>query len=79
MWSVMSGIDVSNRQKEEQQHACQSCMNSVVQTFSYYQEQIAQQKREKQKLQMEQKKQMNALTKKIEALEKKVATLEKQK
>ena len=77
----MSGVDVSNtnRQKEEQQHACQLCMNSVVQTFSYYQEQIAQQKREKQKLQMEQKKQMNALTKKIEALEKIVAKLEKQK
>jgi polyhydroxyalkanoate synthesis regulator phasin len=77
----MSGVDVSNtnRQKEEQQHACQSCMNSVVQTFSYFQEQIAQQKREKQMLQMEQKKQMKALTKKIEALEKKVAKLEKQK
>jgi cytochrome c-type biogenesis protein CcmH/NrfG len=77
----MSGVDVSNtnRQKEEQQHACKSCMNSVVQTFSYFQEQIAQQKREKLKLQMEQKQQMKSLTKKIKALEKKVAKLEKQK
>jgi hypothetical protein len=79
MWYVMSGVDVSNRQKEEQQHACESCMNSVVQTFTYFQEQIAQQKLEKQKLQMEQKKQMKGLTKKIEALEKKVTKLEKQK
>lgn len=75
----MSGVDVSNRQKEEQRHVCKSCMNSVMQTFSYFQEQIAQQKREKQELQIEQKQQMKALSKKIKALEKKVAKLEKQK
>jgi hypothetical protein len=73
----MSGVDVYDRKKQEQQHACKSCMNSVVQTFNYFHEQITKQKREKLKLQIEQEQQMKALTKKIKALEKKIAKLEK--
>jgi flagellar motility protein MotE (MotC chaperone) len=34
----MSGVEVPRKQKEE--HTCAHCMNTVTQTFNYYQKQI---------------------------------------
>ena len=48
---AMSGVEVSKEQKEKQMHACASCMNTVVQTFNYFQEQIRTLKSEKANLQ----------------------------
>jgi predicted nuclease with TOPRIM domain len=47
----MSGVEISREQKTG--HACASCMNTVVQTFSYFQEQIRSLKSEKANLQEE--------------------------
>jgi predicted RNase H-like nuclease (RuvC/YqgF family) len=81
---VMSGIEVTKEQKEHQLHACASCMNTVVQTFNHFQEQIMQLKREKASLQKELKKlneeheeQKRVMTKEIRALEEKLALLKK--
>ena len=78
----MSGIDVSKELKENRLLACESCMNTVIQSFSHFQEQIAQLQRERMKLQMEleksreeQKEQKRVLFDEIMALEKKVAAL----
>jgi uncharacterized protein YlxW (UPF0749 family) len=78
----MSGVDVSKEPKENRLHACESCMNTVIQSFSHFQEQIAQLQRERMKLQMEleksreeQKEQKRVLFDEIMALEKKVAAL----
>ncbi|MCJ7721648.1 hypothetical protein MUO98_04510 [Candidatus Bathyarchaeota archaeon] len=78
----MSGVDVSKEPKENRLHACASCMNTVIQSFSHFQEQIAQLQRERMKLQMEleksreeQKEQKRVLFDEIMALEEKVATL----
>ena len=79
---AMYGVEVS---KENQVHACASCMNTVVQTFNHFQEQIAQLKREKaslqkelEKLREEQKEQKRAMTEEIRALEEKVDSLKKE-
>jgi predicted nuclease with TOPRIM domain len=45
----MSGVEVPREQKEE--HTCIPCMNTVVQTFNYFQEQIKTLKKEKANLQ----------------------------
>ena len=81
---AMSGIEVSKEPKEHQVHACASCMNTVVQTFNHFQEQIMQLKREKANLQKELKKlneeheeQKRVMTKEIRALEEKLAKLKK--
>jgi len=81
---AMSGIEVSKEQKERQVHACASCVNTVVQTFNHFQEQITQLKREKAGLQRELKKlseeheeQKRVMTKEIRALEEKLALLTK--
>lgn len=65
-------------------HACSSCVKTVVQTFTYYHEQIAQLKKEKEKLQEElrkliedKEKQKRVFLEKISVLEKKVAFLKK--
>ncbi len=78
----MSGVDVSKELKENRLLACESCMNTVIQSFSHFQEQIAQLQRERMKLQMEleksreeQKEQKRVLFDEIMALEKKVAAL----
>ncbi len=78
----MSGVDVSKEPKENRLLACESCMNTVIQSFSHFQEQIAQLQRERMKLQMEleksreeQKEQKRVLFDEIMALEKKVAAL----
>ena len=78
----MSGVDVSKEPKENRLHACESCMNTVIQSFSHFQEQIAQLQRERMKLQMEleksreeQKEQKRVLFDEIMALEEKVAAL----
>ena len=44
----MSGVEVLREQKEE--HTCTHCMNTVVQTFNYFQEQIKTLKNEKANL-----------------------------
>jgi len=81
---AMSGIEVSKEQKEHQLHACASCMNTVVQTFNHFQEQIMQLKREKASLQKELKKlrkehgeQKRVMIEEIRALEEKLALLKK--
>ena len=82
---AMSGVELSKEQKEKQVHVCESCMNTVVQTFSHSQEQIGQLKQEKTKLQRELKKlreehteQKRTMEKEINALEEKLAMLKKE-
>jgi uncharacterized protein YlxW (UPF0749 family) len=79
---AMSGVEVSTETKENQVHVCESCMNTVIQSFNHFQEQIAQLKREKASLQKEleklieeRKEQKRAMTKEIRALEEKLALL----
>jgi len=81
----MSGIEVSKEPKEDQLHACASCMNKVVQTFNHLQEQIAELKHGKAKLEEElmllrdeQKEQERVMAKEIKALEEKLASLKKE-
>ena len=81
---AMSGIEVSKEPKQPQLHACASCMNTVVQTFNHFQEQIMTLKGEKANLQKELKKlneehkeQKRVIAEEIRALEKKVAMLKK--
>jgi len=81
---AMSGVEVSKEPKEPQVHVCASCMNTVVQTFNHFQEQIAQLKREKAGLQKELKKlneeyeeQKRVMTKEIRVLKEKLAKLKK--
>jgi predicted nuclease with TOPRIM domain len=45
----MSGVEVPREQKEV--HTCVSCMNTLVQTYNYFQEQIRLLKSEKANLQ----------------------------
>lgn len=80
----MSGVEVSNKMKENQMNMCGSCMNSVVQTFNHLKEQILLLNNEKIKLLMElkkskddQKKQKRVMSKTIQALEEKLALLSK--
>ncbi len=80
----MSGVEVSRGSKEPQMHVCASCMNTVVQTFNHFQEQIVQLKREKVRLQKELKKlreereeHKRIMVVKIRTLEEKLAKLEK--
>jgi cell division protein FtsB len=61
----MSGIETSKTPKE-QVHVCASCVNTVVQTFTHFQEQIKTLKSENATLQQE-----------IRALEKENAKLKK--
>jgi len=82
---AMSGVEVSKEPKENQVHVCESCMNTVIQSFNHFQEQIAQLKREKASLQKElekvreeQKEQKRVMTEEIRALEEKVASLKKE-
>jgi len=49
----LSGVEVTKEQKESQVHVCESCMDTVVETFSHMQKQIAQLKQENLKLQIE--------------------------
>ncbi|MHC3128803.1 MAG: hypothetical protein IBV52_01825 [Candidatus Bathyarchaeota archaeon] len=79
----MSGVEGSKEQKEHQVHVCASCVDTVVQTFNYFQEQLMQLKREKAGLQKELKKlnevhkQKRVLSEEIKALEEKLALLKK--
>jgi len=80
----MSGVEVTKEQKEKQAHVCASCMNTVVETFNHFQEQIAQLKREKaglerelEKLNEEHEKKKRLMTEEIRALEEKVAELKR--
>jgi len=81
---AMSGVEVSKEPKEPQVHVCASCMNTVVQTFNHFQEQIAQLRREKaglqrelEKLNEEHEKKKRVMSEKIRALEEKVAELKR--
>jgi uncharacterized protein YlxW (UPF0749 family) len=81
---AMSGVEVSKEPKEPQVHVCASCMNTVVQSFNHFQEQIMQLKREKANLQKELKKlseeheeQKRVMAEEIRALEEKLALLTK--
>ncbi len=80
----MSGVEASKEPKEPQVHVCKSCVKTVVQTFTHYQEQIVQLKQEKESLQEELRKliedheeQKRAMVEEIRTLEKKLALLEK--
>ena len=81
----MSGVEVTKEQKETQVHVCESCMDTVVQTFSHMQEQIVQLNQEKLKLEMEleeskkqQRQKEQTLEQQIKALEQKLAGFQKQ-
>jgi predicted nucleic acid-binding Zn-ribbon protein len=81
---AMSGVEVSKEPKEPQVHMCASCMNTVVQTFNHFQEQIAQLRREKaglekelKKLNEEHEKKKRVMAEEIRALEEKVAELKR--
>ena len=81
----MSGVDVLKEPKENQVHVCESCMNTVIQSFNHFQEQIVQLKREKASLQKEleklieeRKEQKRAMIKEIRVLEEKLAMLKKE-
>ena len=69
----MSGIETSKEPKEGQVHACESCMNTVIQTFGHLQEQNRTLKQDKAKLEKE----LQKLKKENNTLEKKVAKLKK--
>jgi predicted nucleic acid-binding Zn-ribbon protein len=80
----MSGVDVSKEIKEDQLHACASCMNKVVQTYNHLQEQISGLKQGKAKLEEElmllrdeHKKQKRVMAEEIRVLEEKLASLKK--
>lgn len=80
----MSGVEVSKEPKEPQVHVCASCMNTVVQTFNHFQEQIAQLRREKaglekelKKLNEEHEKKKRITAEEIRALEEKLAELKR--
>ena len=82
---TLSGVEVTKEQKESQVHVCESCMDTVVQTFSHMQEQIAQLTQEKLKLEMEleqskkqQKQKEQTLEQQIKDLEHKLADFQKQ-
>lgn len=64
---VMSGVEVTKEQKQTQAHICESCMNTVVQSFTHMQDQIIQLKQDKQIMHQE-----------IKELEEKLAKLQKQ-
>jgi hypothetical protein len=80
----MSGVEASKELKVNQLHLCASCMNNVVQTFSYLQEQIERLKQDKAKLQEElmmlrdeQEEQKQIMAEEIIQLEEKLASLNK--
>ncbi|HDQ06721.1 MAG TPA: hypothetical protein ENN36_08395 [Candidatus Bathyarchaeota archaeon] len=80
----MSGVEASKEPKESQVHVCASCMNTVVQSFNHFQEQIAQLRREKagllrelERLNEEYEKQKRFMSEEIRALEERVAELKK--
>lgn len=50
---MLSGVDISKDQKNDQENVCASCMSSVIQSFAYFQEQILLLQEQKLKLQME--------------------------
>ena len=81
---AMSGIEISRVAKEKDAHVCASCMNSVIQTFSFFQEQIKKLRSERVNLQEEIKKlkktgeeKIRVLAEEIRALEEEVARLRK--
>lgn len=80
----MSGVEVTKEKKENQAHVCASCMGTVVEAFTHFQEQIEQLKQEKagiqselEKLNEEYEKKRQAMSEEIRALEKKVAELKR--
>ena len=80
----MSGIEASKDPKEPQVHVCSSCVKTVVQTFTHYQQQIAQLNQEKEHLQEELRKlikdheeRKRAMIDEISVLKERLALLEK--
>ncbi len=81
----MSGVEIPRVTKEKEIHVCTSCMNSVIQAFSYFQEQIEALRNEKANLQEEikklrkvWKKQTWVMSEEIRTLQQEVAMLKKQ-
>ena len=81
----MSGIEISKVPRERDPHVCASCMNTVTQTFSYFQEQIKKLRSEKANLQEDIKRletvwqeQIRVMTEEIRALEEEVAMLKRE-
>ena len=79
---AMSGIESSKEPKQPQVHVCKSCVETVVQTFTHYHEQVAQLKLEKDGLQKELRKLIDAheeqklvMVKEIKALEERLTLL----
>ena len=81
---ALSGVETSKEPKESQVHVCSSCVKTVVQTFTHYQEQIAQLNQEKESLQVEirnlikdDEERRRATIKEVSKLKKRLALLEK--
>lgn len=71
----MSGVDRS--EKEKRINSCKPCMNTVIQTFSHFQDQIKQLNHDKKKLQMELKKSKKEQQKEKQILQNKIRMLVK--
>jgi len=76
---AMSGVEAPREQKKTDVHVCASCMNTVVQSFNHYHEQIERLRREKahlegkmEALRREYEEQRQLLTEKIRSLEEKL-------
>ena len=81
---MMSGVEIPKSTKRKDVNVCASCVNSVIQTFNYLQEQTEAAKTEKANLQKEIKKLREAwkkqtfiMSEKIRALQKEVDMLKK--
>lgn len=70
----MSGVDRS--EKKNQIHTCESCMNTIIQTFSHFQDQIIDLNHDKKKLQMELKKSKKEQQKEKQNMQNKIKILE---
>jgi hypothetical protein len=80
----MSGVDISDRSKNKQNHQCEPCMKTVVQTFRSLHTQINQLNNDRLRLQIEieetkkeQKEQYQNYQRKIRTLEKKLTDFKK--
>ncbi len=75
---AMSGVEITRATKEKDMHVCASCVNSVIQTFSYFQEQIEAVRTEKANLQEEIKELKKTLKKQTLVMSEKIRTLQQE-
>ncbi len=74
----VSGVEISKEQKQNLVHECDSCMNTVIQTFGYMQQKVQVLETEKAGLQTELAKVREDYAEKIRVLKERVAELQKE-